>query len=112
MATAESEKTYSYQLRVRSLDPSQSVSNVVARINDLAPRMVGQLKEYGSKLEVSFHRVESDRGRGAPQDSPVGSSQCFDPCRRAARRSLQGIRDGGRAALLRRRLHPLPHALH
>jgi hypothetical protein len=48
MATAESQETYSYQLRVRSLNPSQPVSNVVARINKLGLQMAGELKEYGA----------------------------------------------------------------
>lgn len=59
MATAESEKTYSYQLRVRSLDPSQPVSSVVARINELGPQMAGELKEYGSKVRVSVKREKA-----------------------------------------------------
>jgi hypothetical protein len=59
MTTAESEKTYSYQLRVRSLDPSQPVSNVVARINQLGPQMAGELKEYGSKVKVSVNREKT-----------------------------------------------------
>jgi hypothetical protein len=54
MAAVESEKTYSYQLRVRSLDPSQPVSNVVARINELGPQM-----EYGSKVKVSVEREKT-----------------------------------------------------
>lgn len=59
MATAEIEKTYSYQLRVRSLDPSQPVSNVVARINELGPQMADELKEYGSKVKVSVEREKT-----------------------------------------------------
>jgi hypothetical protein len=59
MAAVESEKTYSYQLRVRSLDPSQPVSNVVARINELGPQMEGELKEYGSKVKVSVEREKT-----------------------------------------------------
>ena len=59
MAAAESEKTYSYQLRVRSLDPSQPVSEVVARINQLAPQMAVELKEYGSNLTVTVQREKT-----------------------------------------------------
>src|SRR5207245_1025434 len=59
MATAESEKTYSYQLRIRSLDSSQPVSNVVARINELGPQMAGALKEYGSQMKVSVKREKT-----------------------------------------------------
>ena len=59
MATAESEKTYSYQLRVRSLDPSQPVSEVVALINQLGPQMEAELKEYGSKVKVSVNREKT-----------------------------------------------------
>ena len=59
MATAETEKTYSYQLRVRSLDPSQPVSEVVARINELSPQMATELKEYGSKVKVSVEREKT-----------------------------------------------------
>jgi hypothetical protein len=59
MANAQSEKTYSYQLRVRSLDPSQPVSDVVARINELGPQMEGELKEYGSKVKFSVQREKT-----------------------------------------------------
>jgi hypothetical protein len=59
MATAGGEKTYSYQLRVRSLDPSQPVADVVARINELSPQMAGELKEYGSNVKVSVKREKT-----------------------------------------------------
>jgi len=60
MATADGEKTYSYQLRVRSLDPSQPVADVVARINELSPQMAGELKEYGSNVKVSAYAKWDD----------------------------------------------------
>ena len=59
MAAVESKKTYSYQLRVRSLDPSQPVSSVVARINELGPQMAGELNEYGSNVKVSVEREKT-----------------------------------------------------
>ena len=59
MAAVESKKTYSYQLRVRSLDPSQPVSSVVARINELGPQMAGELNEYGSNVKVFVEREKT-----------------------------------------------------
>lgn len=59
MAAVESKKTYSYQLRVRSLDPSQPVSSVVARINELGPQMAGELNDYGSNVKVSVEREKT-----------------------------------------------------
>src|SRR5260370_21133534 len=62
MVTAESDKTCSCQLRVRSLDPSQPVSNVVARINELGPQMAGALQEDGSKVKFSVEREKTIPG--------------------------------------------------
>ena len=59
MAAANTQETYSYQFRVSSLDPSQPVSEVVSRINNLAPQMAGELKDYGNKLRVSVKREKT-----------------------------------------------------
>src|SRR5579864_1261550 len=59
MAAVESEKNYSYQLRVRSLDPAQPVSEVEARIYELAPQMAAELREYGSDVKVSVEREKT-----------------------------------------------------
>jgi hypothetical protein len=59
MTTTKNPKIYSYQLRVRSLDPAQPVANVVAQIRDLSPQMAGELKEYGNDLKVSVKREKA-----------------------------------------------------
>jgi hypothetical protein len=59
MAAVESEKTYSYQLRVRSLDPAQPVSEVEARIYELGPQMAAELREYGNNVKVSVEREKT-----------------------------------------------------
>ena len=59
MATAQSEGNYSYQLRVRSLDASQPVSEVVKQIDALAPSLARELKDYGKNVKVSIEREKT-----------------------------------------------------
>lgn len=59
MAPAQSEGNYSYQLRVRSLDASQPVSEVVKKIDALTPSLARELKDYGKNVQVSIEREKT-----------------------------------------------------